>query len=53
MIKKFLNNQEGSTAIEYALIAALISVILIGSLTSLGSTTSDTYEIAAEAFVTE
>ncbi len=53
MIKKFLNNQEGSTAIEYGLIAALVAVVLVGSFTSLGTTTSETYETAADAFVTE
>jgi pilus assembly protein Flp/PilA len=37
MFKKFLANEDGATAIEYGLIAALISVVIIGALTSVGS----------------
>lgn len=36
-ILQFLRNEEGATAIEYALIAGLIAVGLAASLTSLGS----------------
>lgn len=31
-----LNNEEGATAIEYGLIAALIAVAIIGALTAVG-----------------
>jgi pilus assembly protein Flp/PilA len=37
MIKKFAADQNGATAIEYGLIAALISVVIIGVLTTVGS----------------
>jgi pilus assembly protein Flp/PilA len=37
MFKKFIANQDGATAIEYGLIAALISVVIIGALTTVGS----------------
>ena len=37
MIKKFTADQNGATAIEYGLIAALISVVIIGVLTTVGS----------------
>ena len=37
MFKKFLANESGATAIEYGLIAALISVVIIGVLTTVGS----------------
>ncbi|HEX4117420.1 MAG TPA: Flp family type IVb pilin [Rhizomicrobium sp.] len=37
MFKKFVANQDGATAIEYGLIAALISVVIIGALTTVGS----------------
>ncbi|HWF65386.1 MAG TPA: Flp family type IVb pilin [Rhizomicrobium sp.] len=37
MFKKFLANEDGATAIEYGLIAALISVVIIGVLTTVGS----------------
>ncbi len=53
MIKKFLSNQEGSTAIEYGLIAALVALVLVGAFTTLGSSTSETYQTAADAFATE
>lgn len=35
-IKKLLRNDEGATAIEYGLIAALISVVIIGALGATG-----------------
>src|SRR5262245_29743656 len=34
---KFLRNEEGVTAIEYGLIAALIAVVIIGAVTALGT----------------
>ena len=34
---KLLRNEDGATAIEYGLIAALIAVAAIGALTSVGS----------------
>ena len=34
---KFLKDEEGATAIEYGLIAALISVAAIGAMTALGT----------------
>lgn len=35
-IKKFLNDESGATAIEYGLIAALVSVAAIGALSAMG-----------------
>ena len=37
MLKKFIANEDGATAIEYGLIAALISVVIITALTTVGS----------------
>ena len=37
LFKQFIANQDGATAIEYGLIAALISVVIIGALTTVGS----------------
>lgn len=34
---RFFKNEEGATAIEYGLIAALISVAAIGAMTALGT----------------
>jgi pilus assembly protein Flp/PilA len=36
-IKKFLNDEHGATAIEYGLIAALISVAAVAGFTAVGS----------------
>ena len=35
-LRDFIENESGATAIEYGLIAALIAVAAIGTLTSLG-----------------
>ena len=37
IIKRFAKDESGATAIEYGLIAGLISVIIIGVLTSIGT----------------
>ena len=37
MFKKFAADQNGATAIEYGLIAALISVVIIGALGAVGN----------------
>ncbi len=36
-IRHLLNDESGATAIEYGLIAALVSVAAIGALTTMGS----------------
>lgn len=43
MIKKLFKNEEGATAIEYGLIAALVAVAAIGAMTSLGNSLSNTF----------
>ena len=42
-IASFLNDESGATAIEYALIVALIGTALLVVLQSLGQTVSDMY----------
>ncbi|CAN7255739.1 Flp family type IVb pilin [Massilia sp. LjRoot122] len=37
MITNFIQEEDGVTAIEYGLIAALIAVVIIGSVTLVGS----------------
>jgi pilus assembly protein Flp/PilA len=39
-ITRFIRDEEGATAIEYGLIAGLIAAVLVGVLTSLGTTIS-------------
>ena len=36
-IKAFLANESGATAIEYALIASLVAIAIIGSVTTIGT----------------
>lgn len=43
-LKNFLLDQGGATAIEYALIASLISIAIIGSVVALNGTMVDMYE---------
>lgn len=40
---RLMKDESGATAIEYGLIAALISVALIAGATSLGGTLNDTF----------
>jgi pilus assembly protein Flp/PilA len=43
IVSKLMKNEDGATAIEYGLIAALIAVALITILGSLGKTLSGTF----------
>ncbi|OWK26244.1 pilus assembly protein [Rhizobium yanglingense] len=43
LFSRFLKDESGATAIEYGLIAALISVALIAGATSLGNTLNTTF----------
>ena len=43
-VKRFLKDESGATAIEYGLIAALISVTIIAAVTTLGDQLNTTFE---------
>ncbi len=43
MIRKFLTDTNGATAIEYALIAGLIAVVVIPAITTVGNTLKASY----------
>jgi pilus assembly protein Flp/PilA len=43
LIARFARSQSGATAIEYGLIVALIAVVIIGAVTTLGTTLSTTF----------
>ncbi len=45
MLTKFMNDESGATAIEYGLIAALLSVAIIGTLTAVGGSLDATYQL--------
>lgn len=49
MFKRFAKNEAGATAIEYGLIAALISVVLITALGTLGNNMKTKFNTIATA----
>lgn len=46
-IRKLRRNEDGATAIEYGLIAALIAVAAITAMSTLGDQLTDTFETTA------
>ena len=52
LIKRFNKNEAGATAIEYGLIAALIAVVLITSLGTLGNNMSSRFTTIGTAIGT-
>lgn len=44
MFSRFVKEEDGATAIEYGLLAALISVAIIGAVTALGGNLSAKFE---------
>lgn len=47
LIQRFKADEDGATAIEYGLIAALIAVAIIAAVRAVGSGLSDTFENVA------
>jgi len=45
----FLGDEDGATAIEYGLIAALVSVAAIGALTAMGNSLSTVFNSVSSA----
>jgi len=48
-LKRILHDESGATAIEYGLIAALISVAIITAVTSVGHSLTSTFNSVASA----
>ncbi|MFI4933200.1 MAG: Flp family type IVb pilin [Caulobacterales bacterium] len=48
-ITRFMSNQSGATAIEYGLIVALIAVVIIGAVTTLGGNLNTSLSTAGSA----
>jgi pilus assembly protein Flp/PilA len=42
-IQRFIRDERGATAIEYGLLTALISVVIMGSLDALGGSLKETF----------
>ena len=51
-IKKLRRNEEGATAIEYGLIAALIAVAAISAMQGLGKQLKSTFETTSSSMKT-
>ena len=49
LFSRFVADQSGATAIEYGLIAGLISVVIIGAVTSLGTRINAKFNAIANA----
>jgi pilus assembly protein Flp/PilA len=47
LFSRFVADESGVTAIEYGLIAALIAVIIIGAVTTVGTKLSGTFSTVA------
>jgi pilus assembly protein Flp/PilA len=48
IVNRFAKDESGATAIEYGLIAALISVVIIGVLSTIGTNLSSKFNDIAE-----
>ena len=48
----FIGDEDGATAIEYGLIAALVSVAAIGALTAMGGSLSTMFNTVSSALST-
>ena len=46
-ILKFLRSEEGPTAVEYSVMLGLILLVVIGSISYLGTVVSDSYDDSA------
>jgi pilus assembly protein Flp/PilA len=49
LFSRFVANESGVTAIEYGLIAALVAVVIIGAVSSMGTGLSTTFSKVASS----
>ena len=47
LVSRFVSNESGVTAIEYGLIAALIAVVIIAAVSTVGTNLSNTFSSVA------
>ncbi len=50
LLKKFWSNEDGATAIEYGLIAALIAIAATGGMVVLGESVDGLFQLLADFF---
>jgi pilus assembly protein Flp/PilA len=51
LFSRFVSDESGATAIEYGLIVALISVVIIGAVTTLGKNLNGSLSTAGNAIL--
>jgi pilus assembly protein Flp/PilA len=47
LVKRFIRDQAGATAIEYALLASSISIVILGAVNGVGATLTTKYSAVA------
>lgn len=52
LISRFVRDESGATAIEYGLIAALISVVIIAAVTTLGGNLKSVFSFVGSKLTT-
>jgi pilus assembly protein Flp/PilA len=52
MIKRFVQEEEGQTLVEYGLLISLIALVVIAVLTVMGRRISNTFEAASNKMTT-
>jgi pilus assembly protein Flp/PilA len=52
LISRFVRDESGATAIEYGLIAALIAVVIIGAVTTVGTSLTATFTRVSTSLTT-
>lgn len=48
-VKTFIADEDGVTALEYGMIAALIGAVIVGVVTGLGTTIQSKFQVIADA----
>jgi pilus assembly protein Flp/PilA len=51
LINRFAKNESGATAIEYGLIAGLVSVVIIGAVTLVGADVTAVFQKIADTLI--
>ncbi len=51
-LRRFAKDEDGATAIEYGLIAALIAVVIIAAVSSVGTNLNQTFTTIADSLST-
>jgi pilus assembly protein Flp/PilA len=49
-MRKFLGDERGATAIEYAAIAGMVSVVFVAAATNIGTSLNDTFTSVKNGF---